>query len=71
MRMKPTYLARSKPLTEEEEASIAQAEAEARAKRQAAAEMQAEAEARANGATVSLSDRSLTALSLEPVMNFA
>ena len=66
MKLSPSYLVKSKPpLTEEEEASVAQAEAEAKAKRQAAIEMQAEAEARANGATVSLSDKSLSALALD------
>jgi hypothetical protein len=65
MKIRPTYLAKSKPLTEEEKAANAQAEAEARAKRQAAAEKQAEAEAKANGATVSLSDKSLSALAID------
>jgi hypothetical protein len=65
MKIRPTYLASSKPLTEEEEAAKAQAEEEAKAKRQAAVEMQAAAEARANGATVSLSDKSLSALALD------
>jgi len=62
MYIRPTYLEESKPLTEEEKTAIAQAEAEAKAKRQAEAEMQADAEARANGATVSLSDKSLSDL---------
>jgi hypothetical protein len=66
MKLSPSYLVKSKPpLTEEEEAAVAQAEAEAKAKRQAAIEMQAEVEARANGATVSLSDKSLSALALD------
>jgi hypothetical protein len=65
MNIRPTYLAKSKPLTEEEKTAIAQVEAEAKAKRQAGIEMQAEAEARANGATVSLSDKSLSALALD------
>jgi hypothetical protein len=65
MKIRPTYLEESKPLTAEEETANAKAEAEAKAKRQAAAEMQAEAEARANGATVSLSDKSLRALALD------
>jgi len=66
MKISPSYLVKSKPpLTEEEETAIAQAEAEAKAKRQTAIEMQAEAEARANGATVSLSDKSLSALALD------
>lgn len=65
MKIRPSYLASSKPLTEEEEAAKAQAEEEAKAKRQAAVEMQAAAEARANGATVSLSDKSLSALALD------
>ncbi|MFZ1087248.1 MAG: hypothetical protein WAN35_19980 [Terracidiphilus sp.] len=65
MKINPSYLANSKPLTEEEKAARAQAEEEAKAKRQAAIEMQVEAEARANGATVSLSDKSLSALALD------
>jgi hypothetical protein len=65
MKIKPSYLARSTPLTEEEEAAISQAKAEAEAARQAAIELKSQAEARANGATVSLSDRSLSALALD------
>jgi hypothetical protein len=62
MKISPTYLAKSEPLTEDQKTAAAQAEAEAKAKQQAAADMQAETEARANGATVSLSDKSLSAL---------
>ncbi len=65
MKIRPTYLANSMPLTEEEKSARAQAEAEAKAKRQAEIEMQAEAEARANGATVSLSEKSISALALD------
>ncbi|MFZ0306475.1 MAG: hypothetical protein WAL75_27565 [Terracidiphilus sp.] len=65
MKITPTYFAKSKPLTEEEKTAISQAEAAAQAKRQAAIEMQSEAEARANGATVSLSDKSLSALAID------
>jgi hypothetical protein len=63
--IRPTYLESSKQLTEEEETAKAQAEAEAKDERRAAIEMQAEAEARANGATVSLSDKSLSALEFD------
>jgi hypothetical protein len=76
MKFISTYPAMPLPLTEDEEAAKAQAETEAKAKRQAAeteakakrqaaVESQAEEEARANGATVSLSDKSLHALAAD------
>lgn len=65
MYIRPTYLEARKPLTEEEKTAITQAEAEANAKRQAAIEKQAAEEAKANGATVSLSDKSLQALAVD------
>ncbi|MFZ0747345.1 MAG: hypothetical protein WAM85_23270 [Terracidiphilus sp.] len=62
MKISPTY---ARPLTEEEETARRQAEAELIAKRQAAqaaAELQAAEETKANGATVSLCEKSLSAL---------
>jgi hypothetical protein len=65
MKIRPSYLAKSDPLTEEQTAAKAQAEEEVKSKRELVARLQAEAEAYANGATVSLSDRSLSALAVD------
>lgn len=65
MKLTSTYRAKHEPLTEEQEREIAEAKTAAETKRRLDIEAQEAATARADGATVSLSEKSLHALTTD------